>query len=398
MFKNLPKPKPINFTWRDVKDWSILTVVFIFAVWIIQSAWAGTHSLGVASGDSVQVFSSSTSCGVNQMLNATNGVVSCDDAPTGSVSATMVQATYITQTSNGGLDNEQALADLAGGILKSDGATGVISIATAGSDYIATESDPNVDTEAEIEGILGVAFGDAKTETAGYFPVADGDDLEIVAMSGDATLASGGAVTIANDAIEEAMLKAVDGASDEDFLSYESTTGDFEWHTASELAGKITEGSLTDDSIVEADLKAVDSPNDEECFTYEATTGDFEWQSCSAGGGSSNAPIFAKTIITPTASDSFYITAPASAITIAQINCITDPADTGETVTLDVNECDSNCDSCTSILTSAVVCANTMTSASISDANIASGNCLRVDVDAVSSTVTHDQVMIDCYE
>lgn len=37
-------------------------------------------------------------------------------------------------------------------------------------------------------------------------------------------------------------------------------------------------------SILEADLKAVDTAGDEECLTYETTTGDFEWQTC---GGSS---------------------------------------------------------------------------------------------------------------
>lgn len=46
----------------------------------------------------------------------------------------------------------------------------------------------------------------------------------------------------------------------------------------------ITEGSLPNDSVLEADLKAVDAASDEECLTYETTTGDFEWQSCGAAG------------------------------------------------------------------------------------------------------------------
>jgi len=48
--------------------------------------------------------------------------------------------------------------------------------------------------------------------------------------------------------------------------------------------GNIAEGELTDDSILEADLKAVDTAADEECLTFESTTGDFEWQACGAGG------------------------------------------------------------------------------------------------------------------
>ncbi len=38
-------------------------------------------------------------------------------------------------------------------------------------------------------------------------------------------------------------------------------------------------------SILEADLKAVDAAGDEECLTYETTTGDFEWQTCGSGAG-----------------------------------------------------------------------------------------------------------------
>lgn len=44
-------------------------------------------------------------------------------------------ATYIVQTANGSLSNEQALGALATGILKNTTTTGVLSIATAGTDY-----------------------------------------------------------------------------------------------------------------------------------------------------------------------------------------------------------------------------------------------------------------------
>jgi hypothetical protein len=137
-----------------------------------------------------------------------------------------------------------------------------------------------------------------------------------VVMSGDATLANTGALTIASDAIEEAMLKAVNSPTDEYCMTYESTTGDFEWqvcgsaetnslettitgiedteilvgtgsNTASfvVMSGDATlsnAGALTiaSDAIEEAMLKAVNSPTDEYCMTYESTTGDFEWQSC----------------------------------------------------------------------------------------------------------------------
>lgn len=46
-------------------------------------------------------------------------------------------ATFITQTANATLTAEQALASLATGVLKSTTGTGVVSIASAGADYMA---------------------------------------------------------------------------------------------------------------------------------------------------------------------------------------------------------------------------------------------------------------------
>lgn len=39
------------------------------------------------------------------------------------------------------------------------------------------------------------------------------------------------------------------------------------------------------DKILESMLKAVNSATDEDCLTYESTTGDFEWTACASGGG-----------------------------------------------------------------------------------------------------------------
>lgn len=61
------------------------------------------------------------------------GVVVPSGGGTGSGAPT--DATYITQTASGSLSAEQDLASLATGILKSTTATGVVSIAAAGTDY-----------------------------------------------------------------------------------------------------------------------------------------------------------------------------------------------------------------------------------------------------------------------
>ncbi len=53
------------------------------------------------------------------------------------VVASPTTATYITQTHDGTLSAEQASGDLATGILKNTTSTGVLSIATPGTDYVA---------------------------------------------------------------------------------------------------------------------------------------------------------------------------------------------------------------------------------------------------------------------
>ncbi len=52
---------------------------------------------------------------------------------------------------------------------------------------------------------------------------------------------------------------------------------------AADLGTAIVTGEITDDTILEVDLDAVDSASDEECLTFESGAGgDFEWQSCSS--------------------------------------------------------------------------------------------------------------------
>ena len=91
----------------------------------------------------------------------------------------------------------------------------------------------------------------AGTFTAGH--VLQGNGTGVIqgsALSGDATLAVGGALTISANAIEESMLKAVDAPADEECFTYESTTGDFEWQScaaASSDASTVTvEGKATE--------------------------------------------------------------------------------------------------------------------------------------------------------
>lgn len=69
------------------------------------------------------------------------------------------------------------------------------------------------------------------------------------ALSGDVTMANTGAVSIGANKITEAMLKAVDSASDEECLTYETTTGDFEWQSCGGGGSSFADNTgITDDS------------------------------------------------------------------------------------------------------------------------------------------------------
>ena len=65
-----------------------------------------------------------------------------------------------------------------------------------------------VSSDLTVGGDLTVSGDDITlaTNTAGHLLVADGTNYNPVALSGDATLASNGAITIANDAVEQAMI------------------------------------------------------------------------------------------------------------------------------------------------------------------------------------------------
>jgi hypothetical protein len=100
---------------------------------------------------------------------------------------------------------------------------------------------------ADLSAGAAIAFSKLAALTDGNILVGNGSNVATsVAVSGDVTIANTGAITIGDDKILEKHLKAVDTANDEDILTYEATTGDFEWHTIVEMLAKIgdTRGSI----------------------------------------------------------------------------------------------------------------------------------------------------------
>ena len=135
--------------------------------------------------------------------------------------------------------------------------TGGIAPTTSGhadGQVLTVQADGSAEWEASAAGVTTMA---AMTD-AGISEPADGhmllwntDSWDNKAMSGDVTIAATGATTIGANKVLESMLKAVDSATDEDVLTYESTTGDFEWHSRNEIASGVTVMTMADGALLD---------------------------------------------------------------------------------------------------------------------------------------------------
>jgi hypothetical protein len=89
---------------------------------------------------------------------------------------------------------------------------------------LATTSDFMMDSSGNvtIAGDLTISGNDLymASNTSGYILVADGTSFDTVAVSGDATISSGGSITIANDAITLAMMAS---GTDGNIISYDAS-------------------------------------------------------------------------------------------------------------------------------------------------------------------------------
>lgn len=127
--------------------------------------------------------------------------------PPSSGSGAPTDATYVTQTANASLSNEQDMASLATGIVKNTTTTGVQSIAAAGTDYYApgstdvavADGGTGASTAAAAATALGVGTGDSPQFTAVNLGHASDTTITrtgagAIAVEGTAVLLSGGAL------------------------------------------------------------------------------------------------------------------------------------------------------------------------------------------------------------
>ncbi len=130
-----------------------------------------------------------------------------------------------------------------------DGTTSFI-IDTDGD--VITGRDVTIGRDATVTGDLTIPDDGlfmATTNTAGHILVNDATNFNPVALSGDATIASDGTLTIGADTIEVTMLNSTTDpgvGEDEYCLTYEHATTNFEWVSCSVAAGAIAIDDLTD--------------------------------------------------------------------------------------------------------------------------------------------------------
>lgn len=142
-------------------------------------------------------------------------------------------------------------------------------------DWLATHS----------AGVLTVGIGDLRVTNAGA------NTASVVTVGGTQTLTA--------KTLTAPSINAISNLTTNGFVKTSGGTGALSIDTNTYLTGNQTVTLSGDvagsgataitttigaDKILESMLKSVNAPTDELCLTFETTTGDFEWQSCGAGG------------------------------------------------------------------------------------------------------------------
>ena len=142
--------------------------------------------------------------------------------------------------------------DLAAAGVRMTGADGVLTLLGLGN---GNDEALAIDFDNGSANVVGISSSTAVTDL----------DLGTIDLNTD-TLDLTGTGTING-------LDAIDGTTETTLEAALDLAGDV---SATGLGNSV----IGNDKILESMLKAVDSATDEECLTYETTTGDFEWQGC----------------------------------------------------------------------------------------------------------------------
>ncbi|NTV30348.1 hypothetical protein HGA91_00005, partial [candidate division WWE3 bacterium] len=193
----------------------------------------------------------------------------------------------------------------------SDGDTGNIEYTTNDSIYFSGVgavgfNTPSPDAELEIVSTtaqLRLTYTDNSVYSS--FVVNNDGDLSITPTGGDVIV--GGNVNAGSNSMYAAAFAPV-GSSALTIGSGTTTsitistngTGDGEVVLPD---GSIGSTEILDSTVLEVDLSAIDAPSDNECLTYDQTSGGFEWNACAAGASNPWTDGSGITYLTDTAED-----------------------------------------------------------------------------------------------
>ena len=130
-----------------VSKWKVDKTGLVTSAVALPAASGGTGQTSWTKGDLLVATGSTTL--TKLAVGSDNQILIADSAQAAGVkwgansggTGAPTDATYITQTANGSLSAEQALGSLSTGLLKNTTTTGVLSIAAAGTDYVAPDSE-----------------------------------------------------------------------------------------------------------------------------------------------------------------------------------------------------------------------------------------------------------------
>src|SRR3990167_4291962 len=232
--------------------WSNLQLDIVKVGTIATGAWDGTDIPATAGGTGASTLTDggillgSGTGAITPLGVATNGQIPIGDGATDPVLATITgTADEITVTNGAGTitidipdpfivgkGGSGAATFTDGGVLLGAGTGAFTALGAAANGQIPIGDGT---TDPVLAGITGTANEVTVTDGAGTItlslPNHAGTDIS-ADLEEEVTEGS-----LANDTILEADLKIVDAAADEDILTRETTTGDFEWHTCAEITG-----------------------------------------------------------------------------------------------------------------------------------------------------------------
>lgn len=269
-----------------------------------------------------------------------------------------------------------------------------------------------------------------QTPTGGHLLIADGDSWESLAVGGDAGLSAAGTLTIAANAVAlttdttgnyvatiaatssgtvtvtngtgegSAVTLDVTGLNCSDCLDadqikdiYVLTSGDTISGTLT-LTGVVDAGGALSFEVPNGAAPTVDTTGE---LAVDTSGDDLIYYGGSAQRNLSYKQTKTATLESPADADNFMLFKAPYALTISNIKCVVDPAGTGESVVITVEERDSNGDSAAGVDgATTITCANTSTAddGSLSNAGIDANDWVSLDIGTVTGTVTQMSVTI----